>query len=290
MLKLQGHRRKVLALTFAPDGRRLVSVAPRERRVSLWELPGGTRTLSPESDEEVQALAFAPDGSAVVLASGPFLHRWDLADNALEQDWRQGSEHCWQVAFSPDGALLAAFCHARWGNTNRISVDLFRMDKRGKKRSLTPDYGWPVDLKFSPSGRLLAAVSNSVRVWNMKAKARAVSLQFAGNKHAVAFSADETQVVLSAGKKLTLYDLATRKPCGQLTGHTGYVIALAVSPDGTLLSAADDGTARLWDIGTRRERACFDWKLGRLRAAAFSPDGTLAAVGGEDGIVVCDVE
>src|SRR5262249_48156959 len=136
MLKLQGHRGKVRALAFSPDGRRLASVAGREQRASLWELPGGRRTLSPDKTANVLALAFAPDGLAIVIAEA-VLHRWNLADNALEEEWLCEVSVCWQVASSPDGSLLAAACYHRRGEADCFRVDLFRpAEPSGAKKFL----------------------------------------------------------------------------------------------------------------------------------------------------------
>ena len=289
MLKLQGHRRKVCALAFSPNGRRLASITPRERRVSLWELPGGARTFSPGEPDEVQAIAFEPEGEFLVIASGRYLRRWDLGANTIENRWRRCGNYCRQVAIDPDGSNVVAVCFDRYGGA-RSRVDTFTPDSPESRSSRSGDYGIPLCLAFSPGGQYLAVGGESTRVRLLSKTEKVTSVQCRGNVLAVAFSADEKLIAVSAGKKLTLYDIATREPYGELTGHTGYVCALAVAPDGMLLSAADDGTARLWDVAARRERKCYDWKIGRLNAAAFSPDGTLAAVGGEDGIVIWDVE
>lgn len=293
MMKLQGHNGKVSAVAFSPDGRRLASLAPREKRASLWELPTGKRTFSPGGDEEIQALAFAPDGCSIALASGRYLHRWDLNGGTITKRWFRGANYCWQAAYSPDGSLVATTCFNRRGEADCYRVDLFRpAHAGGKKKFLVGGYGWPKCMAFSPTGRFLAVGGDDkrVRVWDLKGETKGVSFECAGNVLALAFSADETLIAVSAGKKLTVYDVPTRKPCGDLAGHTGYVCALTSSPGGVLLSAADDGTVRIWDLSTRRERTCFDWKIGRLNTAAFSPDGTLAAVGGEEGIVVWDMD
>ncbi|WP_371484621.1 WD40 repeat domain-containing protein [Kitasatospora sp. NBC_00315] len=69
-----------------------------------------------------------------------------------------------------------------------------------------------------------------------------------------------------------------------VTGHTGTVHAVAISPDGQwLATAGNDGTARIWDRTDSRTIALLRLD-GPLHACAWTPDGRGITVGGAHGL------
>ncbi|MER7701587.1 NB-ARC domain-containing protein [Kitasatospora sp. NPDC097605] len=71
-----------------------------------------------------------------------------------------------------------------------------------------------------------------------------------------------------------------------LTGHTGGVNAVAISPDGTwLITGSNDGTVRIWDRATSTQTATLTGHTGWVHAVAISPDGAWLTTTGIDLVV-----
>ena len=72
----------------------------------------------------------------------------------------------------------------------------------------------------------------------------------------------------------------------QFTGHTGFVNAVAYSPDGqTIATGSEDRTIKLWDARTHQLRGTLTGHTLGVTALAFSRDGQTLASGGNDRIV-----
>ena len=201
-----------------------------------------------------------------------------------------------QVAFSPDGKLLAA------ANLETIQLwDPATGRPAGSPIRAAPgtdDVIW--GMAFSPDGRLLATVSGggTVRFWNPATGRPARSPIRADTDpddigSAIAFSPDGKLLATATDNgRVRLWNLATGRPVrGPIpVSRGGYVPQVAFSPDGKLLATADgDGTVRLWHVATGRPAGgplpTYAGPDVGPSAVAFSPDGRLLATIDENGTV-----
>jgi WD40 repeat protein len=85
---------------------------------------------------------------------------------------------------------------------------------------------------------------------------------------------------------IRLWDSTSGEPRGQLTNHTGYVNALAFTPDGLMLaSASADRTIRIWNVADQAELRCLRGHQDVVTALAFLPDSRTLVSGCKDGSV-----
>jgi len=80
--------------------------------------------------------------------------------------------------------------------------------------------------------------------------------------------------------------------CGMpriLLGHTVGVIAVAVLPDGHLVSGSFDNTLRVWDVATGRTLAILQGHTNSVNALAVSPDGRVISGSSDRTLRVWDV-
>jgi WD40 repeat protein len=82
----------------------------------------------------------------------------------------------------------------------------------------------------------------------------------------------------------------------KLTGHKGWVISVAVSPDGTWAAGASgsigmDSPIKIWDLGTGACRATLEGHMDLVRSVAITPDGMRILSGSLDNVArVWDAE
>jgi dipeptidyl aminopeptidase/acylaminoacyl peptidase len=253
----------------------------------------------------VRSLAFSPDGSLLVTASGELGKRgeiklWDTATGRERISLKGHAEMVNAVAFSSDGKWLASGSGVYDKKEERWTDGEIKLwDARtGDEVACLHAHGRPVSgLAFSGDGRILVSVSEdrTVFVWDVAKRQEITNWKdLPASLLAAAVSPDGKTLAVGCGdKKVRLYNLPDGKERQVLKGHAGPVLCLAFSADGkTLVSGGGvydldmrawlSGEARVWDVATGTERASFKRHTDAVAAVALSPDGQTLATGSWD--------
>ena len=107
-----------------------------------------------------------------------------------------------------------------------------------------------------------------------------------GRIQEIQYSPDGTRFAVATGIGIWIYDAHSGREIDLLTGHTGWVISVAFSPDGnTIVSGSRDDTIRLWDANTGRLIRTLTGHTGSVLSVAFSSDGNIIASGSGDATI-----
>ncbi len=112
----------------------------------------------------------------------------------------------------------------------------------------------------------------------------------------VAFSPDKKWLAAACSKggagfkggagQVRIWELASGRLAHTLEGHSGGVLTVAFSPDGSLVATAgEDNAVRIWDAASGQLKHLLTGHGGRfgwVHCVAFSPNGRLIASAGED--------
>ena len=228
-------------------------------------------------------------------------------------------EYIRSVAFSPDGALLAAgFMNGRvqvWQsdsgqstystsvhlasvNSVAFSPDNFWLASGSRDRTiklleaetglevrvLSGHLGEVRSVSFSPDGQWLTSGSHdkTVRLWRVATGGLVET--FAGHAQQVtsAIFSPEGRTIASASwdRTVRLWDVTSERPVRTLARHSHGVGALAFSADGLVLASGDEnGHVMLWDTRSGRMTKEFRGHINAINSLAFSPDGRVLASG-----------
>ena len=198
----------------------------------------------------VWSLAISPDGQTLFSGSEDrTVKQWSLATGTVTHTFSGYIDSIRAIALSPSGQTLAI--------ADNLTIHLVNVTTGNPTITLKAHSAPIWSLAFRPVGELLVSGSadNTVKLWNLADAAPQPSGQA---------PTDSSQTLM---------------------GHTDWVYAIALSPDGqTLASGSEDTTLRLWDLNTGNLIRTISTP-STVRTLDFSPDGKTLASGNWDGTV-----
>ncbi len=241
---------KYLATLARPEG-------GNDMHVYLWDLRTGEllKRWRTQNGWQGGRVTFAPRGD--VFAAGCIdgcVRLWDAGAQSEVGVLVCGGSPIRDVAFSPDGTLLAAACDDGdntvriWDVASRKQLQVLRGHARGV-----------YSVTWNRAGTMLASGSfdYTARLWDTKTWTEIAVLPQGAEAYGVAFTRDDKLLACACADNLIrIWDINAGREIAELSGHRNYVHHLAFSPDGSrMISASGDQTLRVWDTLPKADRA-----------------------------------
>jgi WD40 repeat protein/class 3 adenylate cyclase len=290
-LTVPGPSLRMGGVAFSPDGKRF-AVPEQLTGVTIRDAETGEKLITLKGHEGIIArMVFSPDGTRLAAADGTGVTRsranstvpiWDVTTGELLLTLTGHKDDVPMVAFSPDGRRLV---------TSSYDGTLRLWDAATGRQQRVLDVGADAfGLGFSPDGRSLLAgigVNGVVTIWDAETLEKRGELR--GHTDYIqdlAFGPGGRVVTASGDGTAKIWDLRSRRELTTLRGHSGPVLGVSVTPDGSRVATSSaDGTAKVWDAATGRELLTLFGHDRLVHTVKISPDGRLLATGSGDGTV-----
>ena len=246
---LRGHRGRIWAARFLPDGRIVTGSA--DGTVRLWD---GTAVVAVApltlTSGQVYDVAVSRDGSLIAAgATDGRVYLWRPGPGTMRVLDVVDGGTVDGVALSPDGTRLAA------GGSDAV-IRIYDVASGARLRELRGHAGVVPGVAFSPDGAALASCGEDGAVWLWDVeRGQGRELWRGARSYRVAFHPGGTLIgVASADDVARLLDRDGGPP-RLLRGHRGEVNELRFSGDGSLaVTGSNDATLRTWDVTTGAPR------------------------------------
>jgi RNA polymerase sigma factor (sigma-70 family) len=236
--------------------------------------------------DEVQTLAYAPDGKTLAVASYAGLAIFDTASGKRVANFKRTWSHPEPLlAYSPDGKRLAARLMEQTGKGSGWVIRVWDLPGGAKSRVYEIDrafwLGWsgtgePLAMSLEQGGlRLHELAAGRSRRFDCPDLPQ--PQQFNYTVSAATTGARVIAVGDGNRRAIHLLDTTADRPRRTLDPKGGIIYTLAFSPDGARLLSVTSAALQMWDVASGKVVYTVESK-DRIRTARFSPDGKWLAV------------
>ncbi|KIM25035.1 hypothetical protein M408DRAFT_226597 [Serendipita vermifera MAFF 305830] len=284
-----GRRGSVHAISFSPDGRRVVS-GSLYGTIRVWDAETGEMiTESPkEHTDAVNSVKFSPDGRRVISGSEDSTIRvWDAeTGEMITESPKEHTDAVNSVKFSPDGRRIVS------GSDDKT---LRVWDAETGKVVAGPLKGhtdFVNSVCFSPNDKWIVSGSDdtTLLIWDAET-GEVVAGPLKGHKGpvlSVGYSPDGRKIVsASSDRIIVVWDAVTGKVVtGPLKGHNNRIRSVCFSPNEKwIVSGSDDGFIRVWDAKTGEVVGPLKGHNHCVISVGYSPDGRQIVSSSYDGAI-----
>lgn len=199
----------------------------------------------------VAALKYSPDGKLLAVGGYQEVRLIDTATGKPIATLSGHGDYVRSIAFSPDGAMLAA---AGGPPQRGGEIKIWDLRSRQLLRTLVGHKDCIYSVDWSPDGKMLASGSydKSVKLWDPATGKELRNLQdHIDAVFAVAFSPDGKHLATgSQDRTVKIWDIHTGERLYTLSDASDGLTSIAYSPDGKEIAAAGyDKTIYVWQVG-----------------------------------------
>lgn len=270
---------------FSADGSRLV-LAWDDRPVEIWDLARGELALRFDAGNEVECLAFSPDGKAIFAANGNGdaieIGLWDAQTGAPRWRVETALTEASYPRFTWDGGLIVV------ADDTSLAV----LDARSGAELRQIETGWNgvYDIDISPDGEWVVGTAyEAVHLWRIADGSKIWSV-LAEQTHSVAFSPSGDRIAVGTSRgEILVIDATGGAVIGRWNGNLRSVAECMFDGPGTVITGGgmveEHELISRWDAATGKLLQTFDGTHGSLNTFALGPDGnSFWATGNRDDV------